>query len=170
MDVKFFAKRTIQNHPKEVDHLRQTIPEICRILNLSSCPLINLDMWRPAYMGTFFIDEPTTCIYVNVGYLSRRAVDNKYPAFDKYQRRKLRYYKPNWLTFVAAHELAHYKQFVDGDLINKDGRYFYKDKDVNLFQGVYPRRPVEIDANKKASLVIKELHREKYLYNLLDKS
>jgi hypothetical protein len=159
------------NDRATIHSLIKQIPRICKMID---CPLPLRVKFQDTYyyLGAFVHD--THFIHIDIHNI-QRAHNVDWPWWKR-ERRVLRPYKPDLFIHTLAHELAHWKQYCDGDLTNvlMDGqsRSIWKGKLQPILetqtQKTYPRShhdlPQERDANSWARYVIKELHREKYLY------
>lgn len=167
--MKVEIENTDENDLIRIRQLVDLIPKICDILR---CPLPERVMFKwDWYMGCYIHKSKTVAINLEAVQETERT--KEWPYWIRTARR-LKPYKPDLAVHTLAHELAHWKQVCEGKLTadkmystsywkgKENPRYFSANK--KTYPKSYHDGACERDANSWASYVIKELHREKYLY------
>lgn len=155
---------------KRIRNLIDLIPDICRIIE---CPLPERVVFKHGwYVGLYsHLDRSVNINMDAINTLERGKI--KWPYWKRTARR-LKAYKPDLAVHTLSHEIAHWKQVCDGKLTNNETfttSYWKGKANPQYFSATkktYPKSyhdgACERDANSWAAYVIKELHREKYLY------
>jgi len=173
MKVHFEFEKGVSETNPNVRKMIHSTPAICRILGIKDPPkhvvFLPDNFWA---LGGF--NHVSNVIQINVGGLERVL---KTKSWKYWERNKYKFspWKPDIFIHTLAHEFQHLKQKQTRKLIylgdGVSANYTWQGVPLCYHTGKYngkvvgyKRLPSEIDANRAANFVIKELHREKYLY------
>jgi len=171
--VDFVFENGIGSDNPNVKKMMRATPAICRILKIKEPP--KHIQFIPRHFGWFGGFNPVSKeIIINVGGLERALVNKNWRYWERLKH-QLSPWKPDIFIHTLAHEFQHLKQSQEGRLVylgdGSSADFLWKGQPLNYFTGIYngkvkgyQRLPSEIEANRMANYVTKELHREKYLY------